>query len=131
MLKYLLIIFLCLGSGGCVSYQYIGIYNYALRSKTTTVITKEGNLNDLRQRDAGYFEARGYKKLIYQDPKSGLFVFYKSGDFNEPCQIILKYTLKPAEGGIRVDLVKASDDLITDSQVSLDIQDIAQQIRNY
>jgi hypothetical protein len=117
--------------GGCASYQYEGIYNYALKAKTTTVITKEGDYKELRERIAGYFEARDYKNVVYKDPKRGLFVFAKEGDFNEPCQIILKYTFKAGSDKIRVDIVKASNDLITDSQVSIDVQDIADQIKYY
>jgi hypothetical protein len=115
--------------GGCVSYQYIGIYNYALKTKTTTVITRQGDLKELRERIAGYFDARGYKNLIYQDPSRELFVFAKKGDFEEPCQIIVKYTLKTGGDNIRIDLVKGSDDLVTDIQVSIDIKGIADQIK--
>ena len=130
MIKYFLVLLLYVGLTGCASYQYTEIYRDALKTKINITITKEENYQELMKRIAGYFEERGYEKLIYEDSRKGFFVFTKEGDFGEPCKIILKYTQKRGVDKIRIDLVNGSDDLINDSRVSDDIQKIADQINN-
>lgn len=132
MLKNLLILILCLDSFGCASTQYNEIYNNSLKTKADTIIHKEGDYQELQTKIAGYFEMQGYKKLEFSDPKKDLFVYSREGDFSEPCRIIVKYTLKPGDDQIRIDLMNGSDDeLVTDSQVTNDIQIITGLIKDH
>ena len=129
MVKIFLVLLLCIGFTGCAYNEFSGTYKDALKSRAIITITKEGNYQELMQKVAGYFASRGYNKVIYADQKSGFFVYAKEGDFEEPCQIILKYTRKTGEDKIRIDMVKGSDELVTDGEVSNDIQEIAGQIK--
>ena len=131
IIKNPLVFLLCLGLSGCAYYlQYSEVYKKNLKAATTITITKEGNYQELRQKITGYFESQGYKNILYVDQKKGFVVLAKECDFGKPCQIILKYTVSLSEDKIRIDLVKASDEIITDSEVSTDIQRIADQIKN-
>ena len=130
IMKRLLAVFLCLGLCGCASYQYREIYNNALRAGVGITVIKEENYQKLQKEIIGYFEARDYQRVIFEDRKRGFIVFAKEGTFGRPCQIILKYTYKAGVDKIRVDMVKGSDEIVTDSDVIRDIQQIAEQINN-
>ena len=129
-MKKLLAVFLCLWLCGCASYQYREIYNNALRTGMGITVIKEENYQKLQKEIIGYFEARDYQRVIFEDRKRGFIVFAKEGTFGRPCQIILKYTYKAGVDKIRVDMVKGSDEIVTDSDVIRDIQQIAEQINN-
>jgi len=130
MIKNFLVLLLCLGLCGCASFQCREIYNNALKTRTIITITKEENYQQLKQKVAGRLEAQGYKNIIFEDQKEGFFVFAKEGDFGLPCQIIIKYTQKAGVDKIRVDMMKGSDELVTDSGVTSDMQRIAGQIKD-
>ena len=130
-MKKFLTVCLCLGLAGCASYNnYSLTYQTAVKAKASTVISKEGDYQQLKTKIAGYFADRGYTVTVYADEKNRFFVFSKEGMFQEPCQIILKYTVTPNENTIRIDLVKQSDNIVSDSQVNEDINEIADQIKN-
>jgi hypothetical protein len=130
MVKYIFILLLYLGVSSCAFNDYAINYTNALKTKAIITIAQEGDFKELKEKITGYIEARGYKNIIYTDQRKEFFVFDKKSDFEEPCQIILKYTIKRGSNKIRIDLVKESNDLITDSQVSYDIHEIADQIKN-
>ena len=130
IMKRLLAVFLCLGLCGCASYQYREIYNNALRAGVGITVIKEENYQKLQKEIIGYFEARDYQKVIFEDRKKGLIVFAKEGTFGRSCQIILKYIQKAGTDKIRVDIVKGSDELVTDDEVVRDMLQIAEQIKN-
>jgi len=131
MIKNFLVLLLCLGLGGCVYNEYALIYKDALKTGNGFTVTKEENYQKLKERVAEYIASRGYKSVIYSDQKDGFFVFAKAGDFQVPCQIILKYTKKAGADKIRIDIVKGDDEdeIITDSEVANDIQAIGEQIK--
>lgn len=131
MIKNFLVLLLCWGLCGCASYQYGEIYNNALKAGTSITITKQENYQELKERVARYFEARGYKKVIFEDRRKGFIVFSQEGDYGLSCQIVVKYTQKAGSAKIRVDLVNGSDDLVTDDEIAEDIRAIAEQIKNY
>lgn len=130
-IKNFLVLLLCLGLCGCASTEYALIYKNALKTGTGFTVTKEKNYQKLKERVAEYFVSRGYKSIVFADQKNGFFVFAKEGDFQVPCKIILKYTEKAGADKIRIDIVKGDDEdeLVTDSEVSADIQAIGEQIK--
>jgi hypothetical protein len=130
MMKRSLALLICLLLSGCAYTQYSETYKNALRDGSGVSIIRQENYQELKQRIAGYFEGRGYK-TEFADQKRGFVVMAKQGDFEEPCQIILKFTVKPHDNKIRVDLVKGNDSLVTESEMTNDIEHIADQIKNH
>ena len=130
MIRIILVFLCCAGVSGCIYNEYAGVYKTALKTGTGITITTEGDYQQLKVGVAGYFMSRGYKNVIFTDQKNGFFVFAKEGDFQLPCRIILKYTQKTGLDMIRIDMVRASDELVTDSEVADDMQKIAEQIKS-
>ena len=130
MIKILTALVLCSGLIGCAFNEYAGTYKNALKTGTGISIIKDEDYQQLKEKVAGYLALRRYKNVIFSDLKNGFFVFAKTGDFQLPCQIILKYTPQAEPNKIRVDMVKASDELATDTAVDEDIQKIAEQLKS-
>jgi len=129
MIRIILVLLWCAGLSSCAYNEYAGVYKNAVKTGSSITITQEEDYQRLKKIVSGYFESRGYKKLIFSDQKNKFFVLTKECDFDLPCQIILKFTQKAGTDKVRIDMVKASDELVTDSEVFNDIQEIAEQIR--
>lgn len=130
MIKNFLVFLGLLGLSSCSYNQYKVTYCEAFNTKTLITISKDENYQELKDKVNGYFESRGYKNVVYEDQKNKFTVFSKAGDFGEPCQIILKYDFKAGENKTRVDLANGNDDIITETEVTDDIQRIADKIKN-
>lgn len=129
MIKIILVLLWCVGLSSCAYNEYAGVYKNGLKTGSSITIIQEENYQRLKKSVFGYFESRGYKKIIFSDQKNMFFVFAREGDFELPCQIILKFTQKAGTDKVRIDMVKGSDELVTDSEVFNDIQEIAEQIK--
>lgn len=120
-----------------ISNKYAAIYNDALNRGTNITIVKEGNFEEVRDRVNEHFKSLGYTKVVYSSPEQAFTVATKNtsvgkalliGDVH-PCQIMFKYT-KAGPGKTRIDLVRGSSILITNSEVNKDLREIARLIEN-
>jgi len=130
MIKNLIVLLCCLWVSSCALDEHQGVYNDSIKKGSNVTIIKEGNYQELKERVEEYLGSRRYTLGTLANEKRGLFVFVKKGDFDLPCEIIVQYTQKPGDAQIRVDLVMGNHDLITDSVVSDDIRELAEQIKN-
>jgi len=132
MINKCLALFLCFGLIGCaseLSQKYSTIYDNALNAEGITIIAKNESYQQFKQELSRYLTLFGYTRLIFVDPKQGLMVVAKEGDAY-PFRIILKYTATTGPFNIRVDLANGSDDLSNNTEVSKDIEELAELIRN-
>ena len=110
-------------------YKYIGIYDNGINADEATIIVKTEDYPELKQKLSKYILSRGYTKVIFEDPGQGFIVLAKEG-LAPSFQIILKYTKTSGTYKTRIDLVRGSDDLNTESAVNEDIQEIAKNLND-
>ena len=104
------------------------IYDNALNANNITIISKSESYQQFKQELSRYLTSFGYTRLIFVDPKQGIMVVAKGGEAN-PSQIILKYTATTGPYNIRVDLANGSDDISNNTEVSKDIEEMAELIK--
>ena len=124
---------MCLGLAGCsavdrfrLNRHYTDIYNVSINANEMTTIVKHEEYQELKLRIAAYLTISGYTKVIFENPSLGFMVIAK--EETEPSQIILKYKRTLGEYKTRIDLIKGSKDLRTDSTVNEDIKEIAEKL---
>ena len=136
MIKYLLSVLLCAALSSCALgdynafyHQYAQAYTNAINTGDVTSIANKDAYADIHQRIAADITALGYTTVLYENIQKGLIVIAKP-DEAHPSAIILKYTASTGDFKTNIDLVKASDDPITNDLVRNDIQQLAQSIKN-
>jgi len=143
-LKIGLVLFLSLGFAGCAGLQegqlsskYEATYINALNERTNLTVTKEGNLEEIRDKVRKHLESLGYNKVVYAAPELGFIVVAKNISIasalfignDKPYQIIYKLT-KAEDGKIIIELVKGTNILTTNTEVNKDMEKIYKQIES-
>ena len=124
---------------GCMATtnKYADLYNEAVSTGNSVVITKEGDLETIKEEIDQELNNVGYDKTIYTSPTDGFMVLVKEHGFGSALivtdkhvyKMIVKYT-SAGEGKTRIDLVNGSAESYTKDEIDSDIQKLADLIRN-